>query len=245
MHLFAAAYAAYIQITVDKIHKYGIYLNHRQGNTFNPAAALYKAPYTGRTFMFALLLAGWVVPVIIGAVVLVLVIIILAVCVSAYNKFVKMRNATEEAWATIDVYLKKRYDLIPNLVETVKGYAKHESGTLESVIAARNGAINAHGTKEQIAAENALSGTLKTLFAVAEAYPDLKANANFLDLQNQLKRIEGELAEARKYYNANVRTINTAMETFPSNIIAHFMKLERFEYFDIAEEERENVKVSF
>ena len=197
------------------------------------------------TTMFSLLLAGWVVPVIIVAIVVVLVIIIVAVCIGAYNKFVKMRNDTEEAWATIDVYLKKRYDLIPNLVETVKGYAKHESGTLEAVIAARNGAINAGSTKDRIAAENALSGTLKSLFAVAEAYPDLKANTNFMDLQRQLQAIENELAQARKYYNANVKTINTAMQTFPSSIIAKFMKLEKYYYYEIEEEARQNVKISF
>ena len=195
--------------------------------------------------MFALLLAGWVVPVIVAAIVLIVIIILVAVCVGAYNKFVRMRNSCEEAWSTIDVYLKKRFDLIPNLVETVKGYAKHESGTLEAVIAARNSTMNAGSTKDRIAAENALTGTLKTLFAVSEAYPELKANTNFLDLQNQLKIIEGDLAEARKYYNANVRVINTAMQSFPSNIIAHFMKLEKFEYYEIEQEARQNVKVSF
>ena len=195
--------------------------------------------------MFALLLAGWVVPVIVVAVVLIVIIIFVAVLVGMYNKFVRMRNSCEEAWATIDVYLKKRFDLIPNLVETVKGYAKHERGTLEAVIAARNTAMNAGNAKDRIAAENALSGTLKTLFAVSEAYPDLKANTNFMDLQNQLKIIESDLAEARKYYNANVKVINTAMQTFPSSIVARFMKLEKFEYYEIEEEARQNVKVSF
>ena len=195
--------------------------------------------------MFALLLAGWVVPVIVVAVVLIVIIIFVAVLVGMYNKFVRMRNSCEEAWATIDVYLKKRFDLIPNLVETVKGYAKHESGTLEAVIAARNTAMNAGNAKDRIAAANALSGTLKTLFAVSEAYPDLKANTNFMDLQNQLKIIESDLAEARKYYNANVKVINTAMQTFPSSIVARFMKLEKFEYYEIEEEARQNVKVSF
>lgn len=195
--------------------------------------------------MFALLLAGWVVPVIVVAVVLIVIIIFVAVLVGMYNKFVRMRNTCEEAWATIDVYLKKRFDLIPNLVETVKGYAKHENGTLEAVIAARNTAMNAGNAKDRIAAENALSGTLKTLFAVSEAYPDLKANTNFMDLQNQLKIIESDLAEARKYYNANVKVINTAMQTFPSSIVARFMKLEKFEYYEIEEEARQNVKVSF
>ena len=195
--------------------------------------------------MFALLLAGWVVPVIIVAVVLLVIIILVAVYVSIYNKFVKMRNLCEEAWATIDVYLKKRFDLIPNLVETVKGYAKHESSTLEAVIAARNSTMNAGSTKDRIAAENALTGTLKTLFAVAEAYPELKANTNFMDLQNQLKILENDIAQARKYYNANVRTINTAIQIFPSSIVARIMKLQKFESYEAEEEARQNVKVSF
>ena len=192
-----------------------------------------------------LLLPGWVIPTIIVAVVVLLLIIVIAVCAGTYNSFVKMRNTCEEAWATIDVYLKKRYDLIPNLVETVKGYAKHESGTLEKVIAARNAAMSADAPRDKIAAENALTGTLRSLFAVAEAYPQLQANTNFLDLQNQLKQIEAELANARKYYNATVRQINTKMETFPSNIIASMMHLKKFDYYEIEEEERQNVKVQF
>ena len=192
-----------------------------------------------------LLLPGWVIPTIIVAVVVLLIIIVIADCAGTYNSFVKMRNTCEEAWATIDVYLKKRYDLIPNLVETVKGYAKHESGTLEKVIAARNAAMSADAPRDKIAAENALTGTLRSLFAVAEAYPQLQANTNFLDLQNQLKQIEAELANARKYYNATVRQINTKMETFPSNIIASMMHLKKFDYYEIEEEERQNVKVQF
>ena len=192
-----------------------------------------------------LLLPGWVIPTIIVAVVVLLIIIVIAVCAGTYNSFVKMRNTCEEAWATIDVYLKKRYDLIPNLVETVKGYAKHESGTLEKVIAARNAAMSADAPRDKIAAENALTGPLRSLFAVAEAYPQLQANTNFLDLQNQLKQIEAELANARKYYNATVRQINTKMETFPSNIIAGMMHLKKFDYYEIEEEERQNVKVQF
>ena len=192
-----------------------------------------------------LLLPGWVIPTIIVAVVVLLIIIVIAVCAGTYNSFVKMRNTCEEAWATIDVYLKKRYDLIPNLVETVKGYAKHESGTLEKVIAARNAAMSADAPRDKIAAENALTGTLRSLFAVAEAYPQLQANTNFLDLQNQHKQNEAELANARKYYNATVRQINTKMETFPSNIIAGMMHLKKFDYYEIEEEERQNVKVQF
>ncbi len=195
--------------------------------------------------MLNLLLANWVVPVAVAAVILLLIIILVACCVGTYNKFVRMRNTCEEAWATIDVYLKKRYDLIPNLVETVKGFAKHESQTLENVIAARNAAMTATAPKDKIAAENALTGTLRSLFAVAEAYPQLQANANFLDLQNQLKLIESELANARKYYNATVRQINTKMQSFPSNLIAKCMKLEKFDYYEIEEAEKQNVSVRF
>ena len=189
--------------------------------------------------MFYLLLPGWVVPTIIGGVIALVVIILIGVIVGAYNAFVRMRNTCEEAWATIDVYL------IPNLVETVKGYAKHESGTLEKVVAARNAAMNAQGVEAKAEAENMLSGTLKSLFALSEAYPDLKANANFIDLQNQLKQIESELANARKYYNATARQINTKMQSFPSNIVAHFMHLSKFSYYEIEEEARQNVKVQF
>ena len=197
--------------------------------------------------MFNLLLPGWVVPTIVVAVIVILVIIIVACCVGAYNKFVKMRNSCEEAWATIDVYLQKRYDLIPNLVETVKGYAKHESETLQNVIAARNAAMAAKGgTEARINAENALTSSLRTLLnVVVEQYPQLQANTNFLDLQNQLKQIESELANARKYYNANAKQINTKMQTFPSNLIAKMMKLEKFAYYEIEEEARKNVKVKF
>ena len=134
----------------------------------------------------------------VGAAVL-LIIIFIAVWISLRNKLFRLKNQVEEAWSTIDVQLKKRYDLIPNLVETVKGYAKHESGTLEAVIKARNIAISAKTTDEKINAENALSGTLKSLFKLKEAYPELKANQNFIDLQNQLRNIEDEIASARRY----------------------------------------------
>jgi LemA protein len=157
-----------------------------------------------------------------------------------------LKNQVEEAWSTTDVQLKKRYDLIPNLVETVKGYAKHESGTLEAVIKARNIAISAKTTDEKINAENALSGTLKSLFKLKEAYPELKANQNFIDLQNQLRNIEDEIASARRYYNAVVREFNTRLEIFPSNIVARRIRLEKQKYFELdSEEERKNVKVQF
>ena len=156
-----------------------------------------------------------------------------------------MKNLVEEGWSTIDVQLKKRYDLIPNLVETVKGYAKHESGTLEKVIAARNAAMTASGDAK-LAAENALSGTLKSLFALQESYPDLKANTNFIDLQNQLKQIENEIASARRYYNGTVKEFNNKIQMFPSNLVAGMMHLEKRAYFELdSEEERKNVKVQF
>lgn len=180
----------------------------------------------------------WIIPI---GIILVIVIWF----ISAYNGLIKLRNMVREAFSTMDVYLKKRYDLIPNLVETVKGYAKHEESTLEKVIAARNMAVNASTAEERIAGENALSGTLKTLFAVAEAYPDLKANTGFIDLQGQLQKLEDEIASSRKYYNAIVRDYNTKTETFPRVIVAGMFGFKREPLFEIAGEERQNVKVSF
>lgn len=188
---------------------------------------------------------GAIVGIVVAVVAVVLIIALVGWWIGTSNALIRLRNKVEEAWATIDVFLKKRYDLIPNLVETVKGYAKHESGTLEKVVAARNAAMNAQGVEAKAEAENMLSGTLKSLFALSEAYPDLKANANFIDLQNQLKQIESELANARKYYNATARQINTKMQSFPSNIVAHFMHLSKFSYYEIEEEARQNVKVQF
>ncbi len=174
-----------------------------------------------------------------------LILVIGIYVMSAYNGFVKLRNMKDEAFATMDVYLKKRYDLIPNLVETVKGYASHEKDTLEKVIAARNMAASATSVEDKMAGENALTGTLKTLFAVAESYPDLKANQNFMDLQKQLQSLEGEIAQSRKYYNGVVKEYNTKTEVFPSNIIAGIFGFVKATYFEIEEGERENVKVSF
>ncbi|MDE6411565.1 MAG: LemA family protein [Clostridia bacterium] len=181
----------------------------------------------------------------VGAAVL-LIIILFIIRISLGNKLLRLKNQVEEAWSTIDIHLKKRYDLIPNLVETVKGYAKHESGTLEAVIQARNIAISAKTTGEKIDAENALSGTLKSLFKLQEAYPQLKANQNFMDLQRQMRDIEDEISAARRYYNAVVREFNTRLEVFPSNIVARRMRLEKQKYFELdSEEERKNVKVQF
>src|SRR5271169_2496069 len=161
-----------------------------------------------------------------------LVVIVLLWVAGAYNSLVRLRNQPENAWAQVDVQLKRRHDLIPNLVETVKGYAKHESGTLEAVIQARNMAVSAKTVGERVEAENVLSGALKSLFAVAEAYPDLKANQNFLGLQNELSDTENKIQAARRFYNGNVRDLNIRIERFPGSIIAgtfHFGKMEFFE----------------
>ncbi|HBN12610.1 MAG TPA: hypothetical protein DD415_03250 [Clostridiales bacterium] len=183
---------------------------------------------------------------VIGAIALLLVIVIVCWVISARNSFVRMENQYEEAFHNIDIYLKKRYDLIPNLVETVKGYAKHESGTLESVIAARSKAQSASTPAEKIEANAELTQTMRNFNMVMERYPELKANTNFLDLQNQLKNIEYELANVRKYYNATIKQFNTKIRTFPASIIAGVMKLEKQPYFELdSAEERQNVKVSF
>lgn len=181
-----------------------------------------------------------------GIFAVILIVILIGVVISTYNSIIKLRNSCEEAWATIDVYLKKRYDLVPNLVETVKGYAKHESETFTKVIEARNSAMNASGSSDKIAAENQLSGCLKSLFALSENYPSLKADGQFLDLMRQLQMIETDLGQSRKYYNGVCKAFNTKIETFPSNIIAGFMKASKRTYFELENaRERENVKVSF
>ena len=167
--------------------------------------------------------------------------------IGSYNGFIKLRNAVEEAFSTMDVYLKKRYDLIPNLVETVKGYAAHEAGTLEKVVQARNMASQATTIEGKMEGESMLTGALKSLFAVAEAYPDLKANTNFLDLQEQLQQTEEDIANARKYYNAVVKEFNTKIEMFPGNVVAalfHFTRKPLFEVTEAAERERVEVKFS-
>lgn len=196
-----------------------------------------------------LISVGAVVGIVVAVVAVVLIIALVAWWIKTRNDFVRIKNKVEEAWATIDVFLKKRYDLIPNLVETVKGYAKHESETLKNVVAARNIAVNASTVAEKSAAENNLTGTLRTFFnAVSESYPDLKANANFLDLQGQLKSIEGELEGARRFYNGQVKAFNTKLEIFPANIVGKRMGegYEKKQYFELDNAvERENVKVQF
>lgn len=187
-----------------------------------------------------------IIGIAVGAVVLLLLVILVCWGIGARNGFVTVRNKCEEAFATIDVYLKKRYDLIPNLVETVKGYAKHESETLERVISARNNAVSANTTAEKIEADARLTKEIKNFQMVAERYPDLKANANFLDLSNQLKSIESQLADQRRFYNGLVKQFNTQRELFPKSIIAGMMHLEKMTYFQLdSDVERQNVQVKF
>ncbi len=164
-----------------------------------------------------------------------------------YNSLIRKRNQAEEAWSDIEVQLKRRYDLIPNVVETVKGYAAHEKGVLENVTKARAQAMGAKTSDEHAKAENMLTNTLKTLFAVAESYPDLKANANFLDLQRELADTENKIQAARRFYNGNVRDYNITIESFPSNFIASAFGFAKKEFFDLDDKpaEREPVKVTF
>ena len=165
--------------------------------------------------------------------------------VNVFNNLVRKRSMLEEGWSGIDVQLKKRHDLIPNLVETVKGYATHEKETLDQVIKARNTALNAEGIKEQTQAENQLNSALANIFALSEAYPDLKANTNFLQLQKQLSDIENDIEKARRYYNATVRENNILVESFPSSIVANMKDFDVVDYFEIedaAERSLPNVK---
>ena len=189
---------------------------------------------------------GSIIGLAIGGIVLITIIALVIWLIGTYNTFVKMRNNVEEGFSTMDVYMKKRYDLIPNLVETVKGYAKHENDTLEKVMAARYGAMNSATVEQRLDNENVLQGALKSLFAVAENYPNLKADQNFQDLQNTLKTLEEEIANSRKYYNGTVKVYNTKREMFPSNIVAKWFKFDKKPLFEVdSAEERKTVKVSF
>ena len=182
------------------------------------------------------------VGIIIGAVVLLLIIFV----ISSYNKLVKQKVNVEEAFATMDVYLKKRFDLIPNLVETVKGYAKHESSTLEAVVKMRNVNYGSMSQAEKIENGTQLSKVLPQIFALSESYPDLKANQNFMELSSQLQKLEDDISNARRYYNGAVKKYNMSVQTFPRNIIAgmfHFETRPMFEVEDTAQ--RENVQVKF
>ena len=178
---------------------------------------------------------------IIGAILVVLA----GYAIGVYNKLVKERNKVENQWSQIDIQLKRRADLIPNLVETVKGYAKHEEGTFKAVIEARNKAVNAGTVNEKIEANNELSGALTKLFALSEAYPELKANENFLSLQEDLKDTEDKITYARQFYNDAAMTYNNLIEMFPSNIFAGMFGFKKYDFFKATEEEKETPKVKF
>ncbi len=198
----------------------------------------------------SLLISVWaIVGIVVGVLAFIFIIAVIVWWVKTRNGYVRLKNRLEEAWATIDVYLKKRFDLIPNLVETVKGFAKHESETLQKVIAARNITMASGTPEEKMAASKELTSSLRTFFnAVSENYPQLQANSNFLDLQNQLKNLEGELESARRYYNGVVKSFNTKLEIFPACIIGRRMGegYEKKPYFELdSEEERKNVRVQF
>lgn len=182
----------------------------------------------------------------IGVWILIAVVILLVLyLVAVYNRLVKQRNRIDAAWAQIDVQLKRRHDLIPNLVETVKGYAAHERQTLEAVIAARRQAVAAEGVENQAQAENLLTGALRQLFAVAEAYPDLKANQNFLALQEELSGTEGRIAFARQFYNEQVLAYDNSIEQFPTNIVAGMFNFEPRAYFEVEDAARAVPSVDF
>ena len=167
--------------------------------------------------------------------ILIILVLVVVYVVFVYNGLVSLRNRAKEAWADIEVQLKRRYDLIPNLVNTVKGYATHESSAFENVTKARTMALGASSIADKGAAENMLTGALKSVFAIAEAYPDLKANQNFLALQNELSDTENKIQAARRFYNANVRDLNTKIEVFPSNILAGMFHFSKMEFFDLAD----------
>ena len=174
-----------------------------------------------------------------------IVVLLLIYFVSTYNGLVRLRNMVSDQWSQIDVLLKRRSDLIPNLVETVKGYAKHEKETLDAVITARNKAVSAKGIEDEMKASGELTGALNKLFALAESYPDLKANTNFMDLQNNLKDTEDKISYARQFYNDAVLKYKNKIEMFPSSIVAGMFKFEPKPFFEATETERENVKVKF
>ena len=182
----------------------------------------------------------------VAVLVVIAVIAIVAWYINCYNTFIRLKNNYEEAFSTMDVQMQKRYDLIPNLVETVKGYAKHEKETLSAVIEARNLAKSAVGVEDKAKAEAAFSGSIRNHFAIAENYPELKANTNFIDLQNQLKIVETEIASSRKYYNACVKAFNVKVEMFPSNLVARAKNFVKAPLFEIEDKEaRKAVKVQF
>ena len=179
-------------------------------------------------------------------IIIIAVLVLLALYViSVNNKYVRLKNQGEEAASALDAHLKQRYDLVPNLVETVKGYAQHEQKTLTAVIEARNKAVSAPTLEARDEADKAFSSTLRSLFALSESYPDLKANQGFLDLQKQLQKIEEQLLGARKYYNAVIKQINTLIELFPSSLVAKVLHFSKKEYLVIEDEARARVEVKF
>ncbi|MDD2397402.1 MAG: LemA family protein [Tissierellia bacterium] len=177
--------------------------------------------------------------------IIIIVILLAAWAVVSYNGFVKLRNQIEEAFSTMDIYLKKRYEMIPNLVEIVKQYSIHEKETLEKIVQARSMAINARSVEERGQNENMLSGALKSLFAISEGYPELKANQNYLELQDQLVVLEDDISQSRKYYNGVVKVMNNKVEIFPSNLFAKIFGFNRYPYFMADEYERQNVEIRF
>ena len=178
----------------------------------------------------------------------IIIVLLVLWAIFAYNRFITLVNRAKEAWSDIEVQLKRRYDLIPNLVNTVKGYAAHESTAFEKVTQARSAAMGAGNLAEKSQAELGLTGALKSLFAIAEAYPDLKANQNFAELQRELSDTENKIQASRRFYNGNVRDLNTAVETFPNNLIANFFKFAKLEFFELEEGEeaaKQPVEVKF
>ncbi len=176
---------------------------------------------------------------------LAIVVVLILFVVSTYNQLITLRNRVKDQWAQIDVQLKRRFDLIPNLVETVKGYAKHESETLENVIKARNTFLSATTPEDEMQADGELTKAISKLFALTESYPDLKANTNFTELQTELQDTEDKIASARQFYNDTVMTYNNKVQTIPSNIVASLFKFKLEAFFEANETERENVQVKF
>lgn len=178
-------------------------------------------------------------------VIIVVLVLLLIYGISVYNKLVNSKNKVKNQFSQVDIQLKRRADLIPNLIETVKGYTKHEEGTFTKVVEARNKALSASSINEKIEANNELTSALNKLLMLSEAYPDLKANENFLSLQNDLKETEDKIAYSRQFYNDSAMDFNNVVEMFPSNIIAGMFKFKKFEYFKIDEKEKETPKVKF
>ena len=180
-----------------------------------------------------------------GLIAIIVIAVIALWFIGTYNGLIRLKNRVDEAWSDIDVQLKRRYDLIPNLVNTVKGYATHEKELFEKVTEARSRAMNAGNPHDKAEAENMLSGTLKSLFAVSENYPELKANTNFLELQRELSDTENKIQASRRFFNGNVMEYNTKIQVFPTNMFASMLGFMKREFFEIAESEKEPVKVAF